>query len=66
MAGDPNSPLRIRDDATADELRTKIMKHLGILIDGGVIDLDGVTGLRQVRGALRNYLVVVPRSDGVS
>src|SRR5271168_5157764 len=35
LAGDPNNPVRIKDDATADELRAELMKHLGILIDGG-------------------------------
>jgi hypothetical protein len=40
LAGDPNSPLRIRDDATADELRAEILKHLGVLIEGGIIDLE--------------------------
>ena len=37
LAGDPNNPVRIRDDATVEELRAEMMKHLGILIDGGLI-----------------------------
>ena len=54
LAGDPNSPLRIRDDASADEIRAEIMKRLAILTSAGLIDLqalpapDGET-VRQVR-----------------
>jgi hypothetical protein len=54
IAGDPNSPLRFRDDATADELRAEIMKRIATLQDAGLIDLqalpapDGET-VRQVR-----------------
>ena len=36
LAGDPNNPVRIRDDATLEELRAEKMKHLGILIEGGL------------------------------
>jgi hypothetical protein len=42
LAGDPNNPVRIRDDASMDELRAEMMKHLGILIDGGLIDLEAL------------------------
>jgi hypothetical protein len=42
LAGDPNNPVRIRDSATAEELRAELMKHLGILIDGGLIDLEAL------------------------
>jgi hypothetical protein len=42
LAGDPNNPVRIRDDATVEELRAEMMKHLGILIDGGPIDLEAL------------------------
>jgi hypothetical protein len=28
LAGDPNNPVRIRDDATADELRAEITLHI--------------------------------------
>jgi hypothetical protein len=54
LAGDPNSPVRFKDDATADELRAEIMKRLEILTSAGLIDLqalpapDGET-VRQVR-----------------
>ena len=44
LAGDPNSPMRIRDDATLGELRAEMMKHMGILIEGGLIDLEGTAG----------------------
>ena len=30
LAGDPNNPLRFKDDATADELREEIMHHFGV------------------------------------
>ena len=42
IAGDPNNPVRIKDDATIEELRAEMMKHLGILIDGGLIDLEAL------------------------
>ena len=42
LAGDPNNPARIRDDASLEELRAEMMKHLGILIDGGLIDLEAL------------------------
>jgi hypothetical protein len=42
LAGDPNNPLRVRDDASADELRAEILRHLGVLVHGGVIDLEAL------------------------
>jgi hypothetical protein len=42
LAGDPNNPVRIRDDASLAELRAEMMKHLNILIDGGLIDLEAL------------------------
>ena len=42
LAGDPNNPMRIKDDATVEEIRAELMKHMGILIDGGLIDLDAL------------------------
>ena len=60
LAGDdPNSPVRFKDDATADELRAELMKRLEILTSAGLIDLqalpvpDGET-VRQVRRAERS------------
>src|SRR5580658_10233877 len=28
LAGDPNNPVRFKDDATTEELRAEVMKHL--------------------------------------
>ena len=42
LASDPNAPARIRDDASLEELRAEMMKHLGILIEGGLIDLEAL------------------------
>jgi hypothetical protein len=65
-AGEPNNPARFKDDATADELREKIMHHLGVLVDGGVIDLELClrrnVGKRISRGAFALVLCqLVPR-----
>jgi hypothetical protein len=35
LAGDPNNPLRIRDDATAEELRAEVMRHIARLMMRG-------------------------------
>jgi hypothetical protein len=42
LAGDPNNPVRFKDDATADELREEVMRRLGILAEAGVIDLKAL------------------------
>lgn len=42
LAGDPNNPLRIRDDATAEELRAEVMRHIVRLMDAGIIDLQAL------------------------
>jgi hypothetical protein len=42
LAGDPNNPVRIKDDATAAELRAEIYRHLGILTANGVLDLEAL------------------------
>jgi hypothetical protein len=42
LAGDPNNPVRIRDDASLEELRAEMHKHLNILIEGGLIDLEAL------------------------
>ena len=47
LAGDPNSPVRFKDDATADELRAELMKRLRILVSAGLIDLS-FAGCRTV------------------
>jgi hypothetical protein len=36
LAGDPNNPVRIRDDATLEELRAEMHKHLNVLIEGAL------------------------------
>jgi hypothetical protein len=38
LAGDPNNPVRIKDDATPAELREEILRPLGTPVEGGVID----------------------------
>jgi hypothetical protein len=42
LAGDPNNPVRFKEDATADELREEVMRRLGILAEAGVIDLKAL------------------------
>ena len=42
LVGDPNNPLRIRDDASVDELREEIMRRIGILVSAGLIDLKAL------------------------
>jgi hypothetical protein len=42
LAGEPNNPMRVWDNATADELRAEIMHHLNVLIEGGLIDLEAL------------------------
>ena len=51
LAGDPNSPVRFKDDATADELREEVMRRLGILAEAGVIDL---AALPAPKGGIAN------------
>ena len=42
LAGDPKSPARFKDDATADELRAEVMRHIALLTDAGIIDLEAL------------------------
>jgi hypothetical protein len=42
LAGDPNNPMRVWDDASADELGEEIMRHIRILVDGGVLSLEAL------------------------
>jgi hypothetical protein len=42
LAGDPNSPVRFKDDATAEELRAEIMRRLAELSEAGVLDLEAL------------------------
>ena len=40
LAGDPSNPLRMMDNATAEELKAEIMRHLRILAP--VLDLEAL------------------------
>ena len=51
LAGDPNNPVRFKDDASADELRQEVMRRLGILAEAGVIDL---AALPAPKGGIAN------------
>ena len=51
LAGDPNNPLRIKDDATAEELRQEIMRRLTELNEAGILDL---TALPAPKGPTSN------------
>jgi hypothetical protein len=42
LAGDANNPVRIWDNATADELRAEIMQRLANLTEAGIIDLEAL------------------------
>ena len=42
FAGDPNSPARFKDDATADELREEILRRLSALREAGILDLEAL------------------------
>jgi hypothetical protein len=43
LAGDPTNPMRAYDNASTDELRAEIMKHIGILTEAGILDLEAST-----------------------
>jgi hypothetical protein len=42
LAGDSNNPTWFKDDATAEELREEVMRHIARLSDAGVIDLKAL------------------------
>jgi hypothetical protein len=42
VAGDPNNPVRFKDDATAEELRAEMMRRIAEMRDAGVIDLTAL------------------------
>jgi hypothetical protein len=42
LAGAPNNPVPFKHDASADELRAEVMRHIAILSDAGVIDLEAL------------------------
>jgi hypothetical protein len=56
LAGDPNNPYRIPDEATADELRAEIMRHIARLTDAGVLDLRAL--LPTPKGGIFNQSAV--------
>jgi hypothetical protein len=64
LAGDPNKPVRIKDDAALEELRAKMMKHLGILIEGGLIDLEALPA--EKRRTANTILIEGARSASVA
>jgi hypothetical protein len=42
LAGDPNNPIRIKDEATAAQLRTEILTLMAELQEAGVLDLEAL------------------------
>jgi hypothetical protein len=42
LAGDPNNPMRVFDNASADELRAETMRRIAVLRDAGLIDLEAL------------------------
>ena len=56
LAGGPSNPLRMMDNATAEELKAEIVKHLRILAP--VLELDTIPELRGL--ALANASADVP------
>jgi hypothetical protein len=63
LAGDPNSPVRFKDDATADELRAEIMKRLEILMSAGLIDL---AALPAPKGGIANQPIPGVDQSGIN
>ena len=47
LAGDLNNPVRIKDYATAAELRAEIMEKLALMRDAGLIDLEALPAPKQ-------------------
>jgi hypothetical protein len=43
LAGDPNSHLHFKDDATVEELRAEIERRLNILQEAGILELTAVS-----------------------
>jgi hypothetical protein len=57
LAGGPSNPARISDNASADEIRAEIMRHLGILIDGGLIDLQALPQVQALSAPNRGVAI---------
>jgi hypothetical protein len=47
LAGGPNSPLRVKDDATRGELMKEIRHHLSVLTGNGVLDYEALMAGRS-------------------
>ena len=52
LAGDPNNPVRFKDDASADEIRAEIMKRLAVLTSAGLIDLEALPAPKRKNSEL--------------
>jgi hypothetical protein len=63
LAGEPNNPMRVWDNATADELRAEVMRHIARLSDAGVIDL---TALPMPDGEIANQPVPGVDQSGIN
>jgi hypothetical protein len=55
VAGDPNKPVRFKDDATADELPAETLRRIAATSEAGLIDLQALpvakdTGNRPAHG----------------
>jgi hypothetical protein len=57
LAGDHNNPLRVWDDASADELREEIMRRLGELLSAGYLDLKALPTPKLSNGELNRALL---------
>jgi hypothetical protein len=43
LAGDPNNSASFKDDARADQLSEEIIRHLRMLVDGGILDVEAMS-----------------------
>jgi hypothetical protein len=50
LAGDPNNPVRFKEDATADELRAEVMRIIARLSESGIIDLQALPAPERSEG----------------
>jgi hypothetical protein len=62
LAGDPNNPLRVSDNATTEELRAEIMRRIANLAEAGVLDLQA---LPAPDGGIANQPVPDVRRSGL-
>ena len=61
LAGDQNSPVRFKDDATADELRAELMKRLEILTSAALIDFGSAAGAGRGEQRISRYPASINR-----